>query len=210
MNIYIVGKMASGKTTMADLIIREHPKFKRISLAEPIKDIVYNIDKMSDEELIKNFISPYYKLSDRQRTAFARILFETRYIPKDGGKERKRLQFLGTEGGRERIDQDIWVKILIKKYKDGNHIVDDCRFINEAQTFYNSGWTPIFLLVSKEEQIERLKKLYGAKFSTDMLKHQSEIEIDEILIPTKSVVVSQKNKVYTLHLILNKLGKLGA
>ena len=198
MNIFITGKMTSGKTTVADFITKHYFGYEKISLADPIKDIVYKIDSMGDEELIENYISPYYKVTDRQKALWASIFFETRYIPKDGKKERARLQFLGTEGGRERIDKNLWVDILINKTMGGNYVVDDCRFVNEANSFTNAGWIPIFLYVEKEDQYERIKKLYGEKFNFDQLNHGSEVEINKIKLPTESFIYSYKSKGQTL------------
>jgi len=206
MNIYILGKMASGKTTMANMIVDKFPNFKRVSLAEPIKNIVYNIDNMGDDELIKKFITPYYyDLDSAKRAAFSKILFETRYIPKDNNKERKRLQFLGTEGGRNRIDINIWVTILINKYKNGDYVVDDCRFKNESEAFFKNEWTPIFLLASEVDRIARIKKLYGEDFDISVLKHASETELDQILIPTKAVINSMPKKEDTFNNLMERL-----
>ncbi len=201
-NFYIIGGMGSGKTTVANYLTHYLPKAKRLTLAEPIKQIVSNIDIMSDEELLNNFIRPFYNATSEQLGTWERIFEETRTIPEDGKKNRKRLQFLGTDGARKRVDDQIWIKIAIEKARQEEKtiwVVDDCRFINEALAFDEAGWSPIYLHIEPEKQIDRLKKLYGSAFSENDLKHQSEIELKEIKVPTKSIFVSYENKEITLN-----------
>lgn len=85
--------------------------------------------------LIK-FAQPLY---DMQESIYSRI--ESVYQrPQNFIKDRFLLQYLGTEWGRNTIDQDIWVKLWITAVNEaaaknpGAIIVcDDCRFDNEAE-----------------------------------------------------------------------------
>ena len=56
-------------------------------------------------------------------------------------KDRKFLQFVGTEWGRS-IDSDVWVDLLLRKARDfdGNCFIDDLRFPNEITALKRDGW----------------------------------------------------------------------
>ncbi len=215
MNIYIIGGMGSGKTTVADYLAHYLPNAKRLTLAEPIKQIIANLDNMSDSALLDNFILPYYNPNDSVAfqigikgeeynnfiAEWSKIFFETRYIKKDGKKERKRLQFLGTDGARNKIDNDIWIKIALEKANKSPEvtwIIDDCRFVNEAGAFEQASWIPIYLHIEPENQIKRLIKLYGNSFDKKTLKHQSETDLKKLMIPVESIFVSYEDQKRTL------------
>ncbi len=104
-------------------------------------------------------------------------------------KDRNLLQIIGTDAGRDLIDRDIWVKrfvedtkiVQIAREKLGlpsvGLVCDDCRFENEHQILKQNGWVGIYLNVSDEIRIERLKKRDGdAQVGT--LKHSSETSLD--------------------------------
>jgi hypothetical protein len=204
-NIIIVGKMCSGKTTTADYLIEEIPNSKKLALAGPIYDLVDNIEE-DYKSLVDKYILPYYDprdsiqqkigmdISEEFYLIWRKILFETKFIPKEKPKSRKRLQFLGTEGGRKRVDDKIWIKIATEKARQESHttwIIEDCRFKNEFEWFEQAGWQPIFLYMSKQTQESRIRHLYG-KFNKSILEHPSEAEIDNIRIPTECIIDSNQ------------------
>ena len=110
--------MTSGKTTAADYLLKEIPNSKNLQLAGPVYDLVNNIDE-DYRSLVDKYILPYYdprdviqqnlglEVSEDFYLEWRKIIFETRFIPAEKPKPRKRLQFLGTEGGRKRIDNEI-------------------------------------------------------------------------------------------------------
>lgn len=107
------GKAGSGKTTAV----------------QALKDIgigtVYNV----------KFAQPLY---DMQEFLYNRI--KTVYTrPPDFKKDRRLLQFIGTEWGRQTVNENIWVDIWVKRIEqvrgmDSDVILtaDDTRFDNEA------------------------------------------------------------------------------
>ena len=217
MNIIIIGKMSSGKTTVAKFLSKKLPSGKCLTLAEPIKQLVKNIDELSDSELLKKFIYPFYdptkslpiKCNDLYifEKKIKNILFETRKIPNEIPKPRKRLQYLGTDGIRKQIDNMMWIKMALnktKKHPDYSWIIDDCRFINEYEAFTSMGWQPVFLHISPDEHNLRLCKLYG-NYDKKILDHPSEKEIDSIKIPTNCIFLTEKLKEIKLNKILNFL-----
>jgi dephospho-CoA kinase len=218
-SVVIIGKMCSGKSTAANYLFEEIPNSKILALAKPIYDLVNNIEE-DYRSLIDKYILPYYdprdsiqqklylEVPDDFYLKWKKIIFETRFIPEEKPKPRKRLQFLGTSA-RERIDDKIWVKVNSKRTKQEPNttwIIDDCRFKNEFEWFEKSNWQPIFLYVSKHIQKARIRRLYG-KFDESILKHPSEAEIDKIRIPTECIIDSNQSIEAMLHDIKEFLWK---
>jgi hypothetical protein len=193
--------MTSGKTTAANYLLEIIPNSKRLALAGPVYDMVNNIDK-DPRYLVDTYILPYYDPRDliQQKmgleipesfySKWEAIVTETRTIPLENPKPRKRLQFLGTDGARKKIDNEIWIKMAGSKANqspDINWVIDDCRFRNEYKWFENNNWQPIYLFVSKKTQKKRIENLYG-QFDPSILEHPSEAEIAKICIPTECII----------------------
>lgn len=108
--IGIAGPARSGKDTFASLLLENGIRAHIISLALPIKNMA-KVLGLTEAQLygdLKEEIDPRFNTSPR-----------------------KILQTLGTEWGRELIDEDIWLNIIKNSY-DGNIIIPDIRFQNEA------------------------------------------------------------------------------
>ncbi len=50
MRIGLMGKMASGKSTLAARIMQKYPNIKKLSLAEPVKEIANNLFNMKNKD----------------------------------------------------------------------------------------------------------------------------------------------------------------
>lgn len=114
--IGITGQATAGKTSLANIIIRNYPGFVRLSFADPIRAMLKAIG-LTDAELSEGKHLPNPKLCMRT----------PRYA----------MQKLGTEWGREMIGDDIWrdaaKRQAIAAYQSGLSVVfDDVRFDNEA------------------------------------------------------------------------------
>ena len=104
-------------------------------------------------------------------------------------KDRNLLQFLGTDIGRNLIDQDIWVHRFVDDVyiaqetakglfkKELKFVSDDIRFPNEHKALKEAGWVGIYLEVSDELRIERLTRRDGDA-CVDKLEHASETALD--------------------------------
>jgi hypothetical protein len=111
---------------------------------------------------IVKFAQPLY---DMQEYIYARSGLE----PK---KDRKLLQWLGTEWGRS-IDKDIWVNIWKKdvneylgRKQDAIVIVDDIRFDTEALAVKSLGGK-IIEMVTKHTRIEKLNESHESEKGID-------------------------------------------
>lgn len=180
MNIGIIGQMASGKTTYSKHIVDNY-NYTRISLAEPIYWVVDNLKTRCSADIYNIYLDPYIEpeLTLIKKINFISCIDFVRTIPDETPKPRKRLQWFGTEGGRNNIRDSIWIDIFLTRVKqnpDIKFVVDDVRFGNERDALSNAGFHLIKLNIDKETQKSRLEKLYG-NFDETILAHGSEIEI---------------------------------
>jgi len=105
------------------------------------------------------------------------------------GKDRKLLQTIGTDAGRDKINTDLWinrfkedmeiVKITSKKMKmkTPKFVMDDCRFPNEHKILKSLGFVGIYLNVSDDIRKGRLILRDGTA-QEETLHHKSETLID--------------------------------
>ena len=105
------------------------------------------------------------------------------------GKDRRLLQVLGTEAGRETINQDIWVNRFkedmrmistttdILSMQPIKFVMDDCRFPNEHKILTELGFKGIYLNVPDKLRKQRLVGRDG-KTQEDTFNHTSETSID--------------------------------
>ena len=173
MNIMFVSGACGGKTTYANILV-EHYNFKRISLADPIRELEAGVDGGDLTELVSRYFTPV-------NGEMLQILKEAKDIPREQPKPRRRLQFIGTEGGRKRIGPNIWINILKKRLSeslDTNWVLDDCRFVNEYEAL-KEDFITIKIIMDKETQLKRLLTLYP-DFDPKALEHASEKEIELI------------------------------
>jgi hypothetical protein len=155
--VFISGKQGSGKTTISNELVRQakvlkYSGIKQIKFAEPLYVL---------HEYILNKMEGW---TGKPR------------VPKDGPL----LQLLGTEWGRETIDQDLWVKIALREISkyDESHpdsknlvIIDDGRFPNEFDNCTES-------LRVRLECPEEVRKARCPAWR-DNTNHLSEIALDE-------------------------------
>jgi len=183
MNIAIVGQMASGKTTCSNHLV-DTLGFTRISLAEPIYWVVNNLHLATPSELYYSHLHKliYPQLTSEEQVTFINAITHTKTIPNEQPKPRKRLQWLGTEGGRQQIRDSIWIDILLNRIArepGKSYVIDDVRFGNELDAMSGAGFHSIKLDIDVDTQRERLLHLYG-EFDDEILAHGSEIEISKL------------------------------
>lgn len=126
MLIGLSGKAGSGKDTVAEYLAKQH-EFVPLAFADPVKKglmAMFGIDK-------RWFADPELKETD---------------IPEIGTSPRILMQTLGTEWGRNLIDEDIWVDAVRRKVlalDSYDVVVTDVRFDNEAALIQELGGTLI-------------------------------------------------------------------
>jgi len=118
------------------------------------------------EELVENrglqtynakFAAPLYEMQEE----IYRIIAPVHTVPKGWVKDRKLLQLLGTEWGRQTLGENIWVDLWKQNVKDlvsswpSISIItcDDLRFENEAKVIKELGGL-IIKIVSDKERID--------------------------------------------------------
>jgi len=123
MIIGLSGYAQSGKDTVAKCLVENHG-FVRVAFADPIRDLLYEMNPVLDLDLVKEEFTRLKTLVDAVGWDSAKQHPEVRYL----------LQALGV-GARTIIDEDLWIiKALRTMSGDGNYVVTDVRFQNEAVT----------------------------------------------------------------------------
>ena len=123
------GASGSGKSTACSGLAAIHDgNTSLVKLAQPLYDM---------QEYIYNRILPTYRR------------------PKSFKKDRKLLQWLGTEWGRDTISPDLWIYMFLDKIEklnkihDEDHellvVCDDVRFDNEAEAIHSIGGVIVFI-----------------------------------------------------------------
>ncbi len=166
--IAIMGKKNSGKSEASRHLELTHG-FKRISFADPIKCMLLSLGLSSEE------------LWGGRKEDPSELL--------GGQTPRQAMQILGTEWGRNLIHKDIWTsawKIQVSKYSKAV-VVDDLRFLNEAQAVKELGGR--IILIERAEIV-----------SKDM--HSSEVEFEKI---PHDIKVLNNSSISNLRLEITKL-----
>ncbi len=117
--IGITGLARSGKDSIADHLVDMH-EYVSYSFAKPMKDACKIIFNWTDEHVyghLKDVIDPVFNVSPRIA-----------------------LQTMGTEWGRETINQSIWlIRAQIEIEKHDLLVIPDVRFDNEAELIRRHG-----------------------------------------------------------------------
>jgi hypothetical protein len=132
MIIGLSGYAQSGKDTVAKFLV-EQRGFKRIAFADPIRDILWDMNPMlKDGFYLQGVVNAYGW--DVAKTQFPEV--------------RRLLQELGV-AARKHIDSEVWVTAALKTVwvtpelkapsEDGNYVITDVRFQNEAATIRLAG-----------------------------------------------------------------------
>jgi hypothetical protein len=124
MIIGLCGLAGSGKDEVSR-ILSQRWRFAAISFAGPIYKAVSEITGLAPREL-----------KDRD--------LKERAIPWLGKSPRELLQTLGTEWGREMVNQGIWITIALRRAAESeregwNVAITDVRFANEAEAIHKAG-----------------------------------------------------------------------
>lgn len=127
--VAFTGLPRSGKDTAADYLVREHG-FKRLAFAAPLK--------AAAALLLGREVWEMEGLHGFDREAI---------LPEWGFSTRWFLQKLGTECLRDQIAPDFWIKRMERNLQpDGEYVITDVRFDNEAALVRAHGGTIIHIV----------------------------------------------------------------
>jgi len=129
--IGIAGVAQSGKDTLANFFV-EKDGFERIGFADAMRNVLYAtnpIVSLSYEDRFREIV--------RVQSVVDAIGWE---LAKNEYPEiRQLLQQLGTEGGRNCLSEDIWIRTLFERAKKDRLVIPDVRFENEAKAIHDKG-----------------------------------------------------------------------
>ena len=154
MIIGLTGLAGSGKSEVA-AALREFGGFKRVPLAGPLKSMLETVG-FTHAQL----------WGDEKATPLADF----------GGKTpRHIMQTLGTDWGRQMVDQDIWItlwkkSVTVGPHADYNVVVDDVRFPNEVEAVRALGG-----------QVWRVERPGVATMGHESETHIANLAVDRIL-----------------------------
>lgn len=208
MRIILIGKMATGKSSIASALASKY-NIEIKSFAKKVKELSYLLlsgkyieDRMT---ILLDFLNDEYR-----SIVFNDAYHDTEWfldksfnVPVEDEKPRKLFQYIGN-GMRELLGENIWVDLLKSSLKeDDSFIIDDCRYPNEAESFYLNKDTYIIKLFSDDKiREERLMKLYG-KVDPEWFIHPSEVQVDNIT--TYNLLVDSGK--LTIEECVNEIGK---
>ena len=132
MIIGLSGKIGSGKTTVGDIF--ENEGFRLDSFANSVKDICcilfsYNRNKIEGS-------NPEDRLWREHKDIKTSTIMNRDMSPRDA------MVFIGTEFGRNQINDNIWIETLFNRYEQSNNknlLITDLRFPNEYDEIKKRG-----------------------------------------------------------------------
>lgn len=140
MIIGFLGVPGAGKDTAADEIIRLRPQYKKIKLADKLKDTVsclFNWDRQALEGI-----------TDKDREWREKIDPEFKKVFGLEWTPRKALQTIGTNLFRNNVSKTFWTDIVkYKILKDSLDyvVISDCRFPDEMQMILDLGGILVYI-----------------------------------------------------------------
>jgi hypothetical protein len=184
--IALLGGAGTGKSTVAGFL-ETHYGAKRYSFANLLKQIAMRTLDFTHEQC--------YGTQEQKETIDPRYGFHPRWF----------LQRLGTEGIRNTLGQDFWIRATLAQIQidaPDLAVIDDCRFINEARAIRQCGGH-VWRLVAP-----------GGGISQADVTHGSEAEIalahDPAVDDTIAPAVRGLDELYECVRILAMLRELGA
>jgi dephospho-CoA kinase len=191
MRIALIGKMGSGKTTIANAITTLHHG-ERISFADKLKKDILKYKLTQDGQIIKSrdraLLQNYGQL--RRNELNSLTYYSGELVTLGEGRHGSYLYNKITFGKAvtyESLGENYptyWIEHLIKKIntfeKEKMIVVDDVRRINEAEALKKENFTFIKINCSDKIRLSRLKHRDG-NFDLETLNDISESELDSIL-----------------------------
>ena len=127
-----------------------------------------------------------------EKTSFAGPIYDILYYAQDKcmfkkEKDRKFLQFIGTDWARK-IDPLVWIRLVLNKQYKNNVYLSDLRFINEFKHLKNNGWICIKIQRSQ-------KSIKNNRKGTGSSKHISETSLSSIPDKDWDYIIDNNNNI---------------
>ncbi len=132
--IGVNGYARSGKDTVAEILVRNYG-FKRFSFADHLRACVFELNPIVGSRFAPRDHDTFRYV--RWQDVIGEYGYENYKDTEYGDEMRRILQVMGTEVGRNMIQDDVWVRELDKQ--SGRIIVPDMRFPNEYDKIKNAG-----------------------------------------------------------------------
>jgi hypothetical protein len=103
--------------------------YKRVAFADKLRDCIYTLNPIVDwthQPVRLQTVIDQYGWNGYKETAW-------------GPEIRRLLQYMGTDVGRKLLSDNIWVEATLNNLPEGNYVVADCRFPNEAEEIRRRG-----------------------------------------------------------------------
>lgn len=177
------GKIASGKTTTAaavmNLLYHDYGlNYLRISFGSALRD---EVDEILDYAHHMEYdpgtrLDTYTRIRDVDKNVVDTVVHTLR---KHSNPRRAAMQLWGTSVRRGN-NNNYWVDRVFDSIPACNPmvIVDDVRFVNEAERIHSVGGVLVRLEVNPAVQKHRLSSTRGKNYDNSVLTHVSETELD--------------------------------
>lgn len=179
MNLMLIGHSGSGKDCIHSLL----PKYHRIALADPIRNIVKTL---RDRGVGAAFAESIAILGDSAPNDLMYILRFYSQIPRTS-KEKAVLQGIGMYFVE--CQDDVWIKQGQAKIIKGSNVITDIRRLSEFNHFKSLGFRSIYVECPEELRVQRLHQRDGG-YNESSAKHKSESEIESLKPLCNSIVTN--------------------
>ena len=177
--VAITGKMHAGKTTLAKaLVVRG---FHHYAFANPVKEFSTSVANDVTSMAL-------YRMDDLEFPREVTIHWTRGVVDERKSIFRPLHQWIGSFV-RNNVDKDAWVKIMARSLPPSSSstriVIDDLRYLNEAQMLKDLGFT--IVRVDRPKELRRRSVLQAFYKDTgrwpkdqeleDILNHESEVEV---------------------------------
>ena len=142
--IGLTGFAGSGKSTVAEYLVKEHG-FTRLSFAAPLKKMLRTLNPILSFEDSGDTQVDHVRVGDLFSPELGWTEAQIKEDPKLGPEYRRLLQVLGTDCIRA-VDPEFWVNAALKQmvHESGRYVFDDVRFPNEAAAIAFHNWNGLW------------------------------------------------------------------
>ena len=192
--VAFAGKMCSGKTTMAEFLVRNYD-FTRIAIGDQIKKASNMM--VEDMNRLKNYLdemTPEYSKEIYAEYEEYKEQTKNAEFVKQGSIYVKNEAYRGLTQKtgdivRSKYGSDVWIMLLMKEANKiitngGKVVCDDVRLNVEKELFEKEGYSLFKLEIDPEEQKRRIIEMYHT-FDPKALEHKTETDLDDVVFSEK-------------------------